>query len=301
LSEFPSIKRGEGPWPSGNGEVAVKLWFVRRISKGVEESERSAVTGLCLDYVSKKTKGQRIVDDFKYSESLLDKLAVFSDELNDSRPVQYVLGEANFDGLDITVNGSVLIPRPETEELVHRVASELEAEFNGDLLDIGTGSGCIALALKHRLKKAKVVGVDVCDDALEVARCNSSRLNLDVRFECVDILDSFPSGDFDAVVSNPPYIPTQESVDMEKRVVSFEPGKALFVPNDDPLLFYKRIVEVCGAGLLNLGGLLALEAHRDYVAEVAELLERSALWNKVEVITDLQGNDRHVIARRSVT
>jgi release factor glutamine methyltransferase len=297
------VRRGQGPWPSGNSEAEVKKWFISRIAISVDESEAKAIASLCFDYVTEKGRGERIMDGFRFPESALDRLAVIADEVNKNIPIQYILGEAHFDGLDLRVNCSVLIPRPETEELVDRVAKDLGMGFSGKILDIGTGSGCIALSLKNRHKSSYVLGVDVSEEALEVAVKNSENLELDVEFQALDILtdESILERTFDAVVSNPPYIPESEIDELEERVKDFEPQRALIVPNEEPLLFYKRIVSVCCSGLLINDGLLAMECHRDYVGGVVALLKSSGGWKDAEIITDLQGNPRHVIARRSVT
>mgnify|MGYP000614366484 CR=1 FL=1 len=297
------MKRGKGPWPTGNSEAEVKNWFVQRIGNLVEESECFSITDLCFDFVTEKGRGDRIMQEYRFPESVLDKLAVIADELNMLQPIQYILGETHFDGLDLRVNSSVLIPRPETEELVYRVAKELGGGFSGSILDIGTGSGCIALSLKNKLNSSKVIGVDVCGKALDVAKENALNLGLDVEFQIVDILQDFSlkNEPFDVVVSNPPYIPVREVDEIEPRVKDFEPRKALFVPNEDPLLFYKSIVDSCSKSLLAKGGLLAMECHRDYVDAVVGLIEVKSGWGDTEIITDLQGNQRHVIARRIVT
>ena len=174
------IKRGKGPWPSGNSEVAVKKWFISRVADGLEESEREPVASLCLDEVTQMSKGVRITSDYLFPESVLDRLAVIADEICEGRPVQYILGSAHFMGLDLEVREEVLIPRPETEELVNALIIALESDFDGAILDVGTGSGCIALALKKHLSRAALYAIDVCEDALTIAEENARKFNLDV-------------------------------------------------------------------------------------------------------------------------
>jgi release factor glutamine methyltransferase len=195
----------------------------------------------------------------------------------------------------------VLIPRPETEELVFSLVSKLkDFEKKGKVLDIGTGSGCIALAIKKRLPDWGVFASDFSEGAIEVAKGNSKLIEAKVDFECSDIFQKRPFEDkvFDAVVSNPPYIPEREKNNLEYRVVECEPSSALFVPNDNPLLFYKQLIELCEGGMLKPGGWLALECHMRYVKDVAKLFcVLNTNWGHVSVIDDLQGKPRHVFAR----
>ncbi|MBM56133.1 MAG: protein-(glutamine-N5) methyltransferase, release factor-specific [Euryarchaeota archaeon] len=293
------IQRGKGPWPSGNDELTVKQWFIQRISETIEEAEHIPLAKICLDHVSGQTRGERIVSDYRFPESELDQLAVIAEEILVGRPIQYVLGKTWFCDLEMYIAEGALIPRPETEELVHKICSELNDEFRGEVLDVGTGSGCIALALKNANPMSDVIGIDVSDDALKIAKQNGQNLGLGVEFSKLDILSETPNSSFDVVVSNPPYILESERESMKSRVKDFEPNIALFV-NCDPLLFYKRIVDLCCDGVLKSGGLLALECNRAFASDVAILIDKSPCFNKAEIITDLQGNERHVIARSKV-
>ncbi len=194
------------------------------------------------------------------------------DELVSGRPVQYVLGQTEFCGLEIGVDERVLIPRPETEELVaHILESSPRARR---ILDVGTGSGCIALALKASLPDAEVVAVDLSTRALERARENARTLGLDVTFRQDDALAGLPAtdGPFDVIVSNPPYIPAAERAAMQRRVTDYEPSQALFVPDRDPLCFYRAIARA-GYRLLAPGGALWFEVHSPLAAETRTLLQ----------------------------
>ena len=297
--------RGTGPWPSSNDERSVRVWLKSRISKGVEEEERGAMVGLCLEYVSRKGKGERLMNNYRFPESEIDRLAVMADRLSKGDPVQYVIGTAHFDGHNYNVDSRVLIPRPETEELVFSLVEKLnKLEVEGDVLDLGTGSGCIALAIKKRLPEWGVFASDFSEGAIDVAKMNSISIDAEVDFECSDIFKNRPFGNraFDAVVSNPPYIPEQEKINMEHRVVECEPLSALFVPNNDPLLFYKRIIYLCEGGMLKSGGWLAFECHTSFANDVADLFRGvNAKWGHVSLIEDLQGKPRHVFARIDLT
>ena len=289
------MKRGKGPWPRGNSEVAVKKWFISRVTDGLEESERESVTSLCLDEVTQMSKGARITSDYLYQESVLDRLAVIADQICEGRPVQYILGSAHFMGLDLVVREGVLIPRPETEELINALIIALGSDFEGDVLDVGTGSGCISLALKKHLSRATLYAIDVCEDALEIAEVNAQKLNLNIGFSQCDILSEIPANTYDMVVSNPPYITLDEFSSLEKRVRDFEPSKALFVEKH-PLEFYQRISEVCLGYTLKKGGVLAFECHKDYAVDIKDLIVDSGGFERVELIVDLMGVNRHVIA-----
>ncbi len=220
--------------------------------------------------------------------------------INNHEPVQYILGEAFFYGRIFKVDNSVLIPRPETEELVRTVLDWKQSQSPGGstgILDIGTGSGCIAITLALEWPGAEVFGVDFSADALAVAKENARHHGAYVNFFHTDILnDIIPVTDLRVVVSNPPYIAAAESSSMHRRVLDFEPDNALFVPDDDPLIFYKAISVKAGSAL-NRGGLLALEINERFGREVCQLL-RDDGWNDVKLIRDLSGKGRVVVGGR---
>ena len=216
-------------------------------------------------------------------ESALKRLA-------GGEPLQYVIGSTPFCGLTFKVDGRVLIPRPETAELVEWVAQD--AAPSGSLLDMGTGSGCIAISLAHRLKSWKVQGWDISDGALEVARENSRRNGTEVEFSKVDILNATARSKFDVIVSNPPYVMESEKSQMEDTVLEFEPHIALFVSDSDPLLFYRAIAEF-GHRALNPGGRLYFEINPLKVKEMKDMLV-SAGYHDVEVRNDIFGKPRMI-------
>ena len=221
-------------------------------------------------------------------------------------PVQFVLGEAEFCGMELKVRPGVLIPRPETEELVawaveegKRLAGNLTEEKNWSrlrMLDIGTGSGCIALALARLLAGADVEAWDVSEEALEVARENGEKVGVQVRWRRMDVLDKLEApSPFSLIVSNPPYICEEEKGEMEAHVLEHEPELALFVPNEDPLRFYRRIAEIGMEGLLVEGGALLFEVNRRFGQQVVRMLEGMG-YEEVELRKDFFGNDRMVKA-----
>jgi release factor glutamine methyltransferase len=296
------VERGGGPWPIANDETSIRDWLVQRINSDVEKSEVLSVVGICLDFVSQKGRGERMIEGFKYSESLIDRLALIGDGLAEGSPVQYLLKSAHFDGLDLFVDLHVLIPRPETEELVFSIVERLGEGFNGRVLDIGTGSGCIALSLKNRMLKAEVFATDFSEPALKVASKNAESYNLKVAFECSDILSEAPfiGQTFDAVISNPPYIPFIEKKSMSSTVVDHEPSMALFVPDSEPLRFYQAIINHCKSELLLPGGLMAVECHENFTEDVKDLIVSGMGFSTVEILLDMQGKNRHVIAVKNV-
>lgn len=298
MSQAP--ERGKGPWPSDNQETSVRHWLGLRLGHE-DESERVAMVRWMLDAVSQKSRGERVVDSYRWPESQLDRLAVWAECLKAGEPLQHLLGEVWFDGMRLVVGPEVLIPRPETEELVAAVASRVIKDAPLQVVDWCTGSGCIALALKHRIPHAHVTGVDVSAKALELAQTNRDQLQLDVTFQHGDLLAADPwPVPVQAVTANPPYIPNSERQSMDKRVVDFEPEIALFVPDETPLLFYEKLIEWCGQGNLCADGLLAVECHMEWTHSVAKLFQVEDGWKDVEILEDLQGNPRHVLGRRAL-
>lgn len=228
------------------------------------------------------------------SESELLKVYLPLKRLRAGEPMQYVLGEVDFHGLRLQVAPGVLIPRPETEEMVdHIVRSGIAPSC---VLDIGTGSGCIALALKRAFPGAHVRGTDVSPIALEIAKGNAALNDLDVEWLQQDITTEELAGVFDLVVSNPPYVPRAEESSLSAQVRDHEPHLALFVDDEDPLLFYRTIGEKA-IRVLGAGADLWFEGHWAHVRDVGRLLTGIG-FDFVEVMDDLSGNPRFIHARR---
>jgi|688.fasta_scaffold04303_13 release factor glutamine methyltransferase len=233
--------------------------------------------------------------DAALSESELLRVYMPLKRLRTGEPLQYVLGETGFHGLTIGVDPSVLIPRPETEELVDLIRRSAIAPSR--VVDIGTGSGCIALALKQIFPEAQVTGVDVSDQALLRAMDNGRRNALDVTWLCGDILQAdmaLPAADL--IVSNPPYVPRAEESSLGLHVRAHEPHLALFVEDVDPLLFYRAIAEKA-LKALGPGGVLWFEGHHLHSSQVASLLDDMG-YHGVQCINDLSGSPRFVRATR---
>ena len=219
------------------------------------------------------------------------------ERLKREEPIQYILGYCDFCGLRFKVTPATLIPRPETSELVEWVASE--ATGNERILDIGTGSGCIAVSLAHKMPQSKVTAWDISPGALAVAAKNSKTNNCAVAFEQVDILAYEPTGEqFDIIVSNPPYIKENEKSAMHSNVLNWEPHIALFVPNNDPLLFYRTIAKK-GLALLKPGGTLYFEINRAHGKETIEMLAALG-YTSIELRKDFADNDRMIRAIKNL-
>lgn len=233
------------------------------------------------------------------SQAQQHRLADMMLRLLAGEPVQYATGVCWFYGLKLQIDARALIPRPETEELVRLVLEQCRRQQHLRVLDIGTGSGCIAIALKRQRPDWTLAALDVSASALELAQLNAQAHGCDIRFWQADILDEtqWPRAEkWDVVVSNPPYIPQREIALMPEQVWKYEPARALFVPDAQPLLFYENIARFA-AGQLEAGGHIFLEVNEFYAERVEELLEASG-WQALAIHPDLQGKPRMVSARR---
>jgi len=220
-------------------------------------------------------------------------------ELKTGKPIQYILGRTEFYGLPFKVNSSVLIPRPETEELVYWIISSVGGSklAAGSILDIGTGSGCIAVSLKKNLPDINVSAMDISIDALLTAKENADLNQVDIHFINQDILAPRHAPDavrYNIIVSNPPYVTMEDKTKMHRNVTDFEPHTALFVPENDPLIFYKAIADFATENLES-GGLLFFEINESYGEQIVKLLETKK-FNNIELRKDMGGRDRMVTA-----
>ena len=234
--------------------------------------------------------------DKEISGNRLRDLHEMLSRLKKNEPIQYIIGAETFCGLTFEVNPDVLIPRPETQELVRWIEADWKSK-PCRILDIGTGSGCISISLAKFLEGAKVESWDISEGALQVARRNCARNEVEVLLRQQDVLNAVPEGEpYDVIVSNPPYICEKEKVDMDANVLDWEPGTALFVPDADPLLFYRRIAEL-GVSMLCEGGALYFEINRAYGEETLRMLEGLG-YKQLELRKDDFGNDRMIKACR---
>lgn len=234
-------------------------------------------------------------------ESLMQEVRRDVERLAEGCPVQYVLGETEFYGLSFTVSPAVLIPRPETEELVQMVVQRY-AGSAPRIWDVGTGSGCIAVSLAKSLKEAKVFATDISSEALTVARGNAERNGVGVTFACHDMFDienlPFAEEKFDVLVSNPPYIPASDRAAMHRNVVDYEPAQALFVPDEDKLWCYKALASLARR-VLAPGGTLWVETYHDYHEEMIDLFARHG-FSEIRSLQDLNGRPRFLTASLTI-
>lgn len=241
-----------------------------------------------VDYLLKK--------DERLQEGQVTRFQNILAELQKGRPIQYVIGETFFYGLPFKVNPSVLIPRPETEELVEWVIeSTALAAITGSgprIIDIGTGSGCIAISLKKNLPATEVFALDISKASIDVASANAALNQVDIHLIEADIRNFSTRQKFDVIVSNPPYITLREKEKMEDHVLEHEPHLALFVPNEKPLVFYEAIADFAWATLSDFG-LLFFEINADMGKETIEMLAAKSFIN-IELKKDMQGKDRMI-------
>ncbi len=242
--------------------------------------------------------------DTRINESDLIKLEQMCFDLKKHKPIQYVLGESEFYGLKFKVDENVLIPRPETEELVERIKKDLERRVSDSaILDIGTGSGCISISIKKNIPSATVYALDISQDALDVAKFNAKQNNVAVNFFSADILAEKVAeiiliqtggNKWDVIISNPPYVLNSEKQSLHKRVIEFEPHLALFVEDTDPILFYRKITDL-SLKILKKSGKIYFECHTNYTQSVQQMLV-TAGFKDVYIHADMSGLARFVEA-----
>lgn len=227
----------------------------------------------------------------------LDVLYEMSRRLQNREPIQYIIGRETFCGMPFVVNRHVLIPRPETQDLVEWIAEEDQQTNPCRLLDMGTGSGCIAISLAKKLPHVQVEAWDISGEALQVARQNALNNQVKVDFHQQDILSASPGiAEWNVIVSNPPYITNKEKAEMEANVLNWEPHTALFVPDHDPLLFYRKIAQL-GMSMLVNGGALYFEINRAYGTETIAMLQALGYENII-IRKDRFNNERMIKATR---
>lgn len=278
----------------------LKRIFQSQLEKIYDREEAGNIINILIEHHLGITRtSMALKPDFRLSESELLKFHFDIKRLLNYEPIQYVTGETVFYGLKLEVNPHVLIPRPETEELVDLIIhNNIE---NKAILDIGTGSGCIAIALQKNLKKCPVTGLDVSVDALQTARRNALVNKAEVEFIMADIRKTDPLTDpriFDIIVSNPPYVTDQDKKLMNKNVLEWEPQKALFAPDSDPLLFYRKILDFSDKRLAE-NGQIFLEINENYGQELMKLI-RAHLFSQITLLQDFHGKDRFIHAFRKI-
>lgn len=256
----------------GNGEARAIIDYVLDVCFGLSKAD--IMCGAVEEMTAEKTA----------------ELNKIFNRLTEGEPVQYVLGRAEFSGRWFNVRPGVLIPRPETEELCAWITADSKASGSPKVLDIGTGSGCIAITLQLDMPESKVTAWDISADALDVAHENAQLLGANVNFVKQDALNAKPEGEWDVIVSNPPYICEKEKKDMAVNVLEHEPHTALFVPDADPLLFYRAITRLA-VQTLNKGGRLYFEINPIYADDTCRMMRAEGM-TAVELRSDMYGKQR---------
>jgi release factor glutamine methyltransferase len=276
----------------------VTIHFKQELNNVYDVLEIDALSLLVLTELLDKSKAQlKAFPETEIIKTQAERITQILTELKTGKPIQYILGHTEFYGLPFKVNPSVLIPRPETEELVQWILQSVNTSVK-NILDIGTGSGCIAVTLKKHLPNVKVYAMDISPTALQTARQNAELNQVEVDFIEADILNitDIDLPVFDIIVSNPPYVTQTDKARMHQNVTGFEPHTALFVPEEDPLLFYNAIADFAQKLLIG-NGQLFFEINESYGEQTVNLLANK-LFTNIELKKDLPGRDRMIRAEK---
>ncbi|WP_461452496.1 peptide chain release factor N(5)-glutamine methyltransferase [Mucilaginibacter sp.] len=274
--------------------------FKQNLTAIYDANESEALTLMVISEITSLSKAQvKAFPEKEITVEQAEKLNNILSRLQTGEPIQYILGYTEFYGIPFKVTPSVLIPRPETEELVEWVLNSVDKHSELTVLDIGTGSGCIAISLKKNLPEAKVSALDISGNSLKIAKQNAELNNADVKFIRVDILNiksgiEIPKSEI--IVSNPPYVTLHDKTQMHTNVTDFEPHTALFVPEDDPLIFYKAIADFA-IGHLTADGFLFFEINEKLGNGTVDMLRDKGFKN-IELRKDMSGRDRMIKANR---
>ena len=273
--------------------------FIRGLQPIYSDHEAANITNMCFEKIAGVTKSDVIKNpDLILTTDQFEELNNSLAELLIHKPVQYVLGEVWFYKLKFKVDKNVLIPRPETEELVNEVFDFIKQSSSQKIIDIGTGSGCISISIKKEFPETLVTAIDVDEKAVSIAKKNASLHQTEINFVQINFLDTSNWNQFetfDIIISNPPYIPIAENATMDKNVTTYEPHLALFVPNEQPLLFYEAIALFSKTHLTE-NGKIFMEVHENLAKEVATLFINHKFHSEIK--KDIFEKDRMVMATR---
>jgi release factor glutamine methyltransferase len=273
--------------------------FLKQLNSIYEDREASNITDWIFENVTGFNRLERRLNkNVELEKALIQKLEKYRAELLQCKPVQYVLNEAWFYKMKFYVNEHVLIPRPETEELAEWIAEDTRTAMfdigfdDLKILDVGTGSGCIAISIKKELRNINITAIDISEEALKVAKKNAHTLHTKINFLQIDFLneslwDSLE--EYEVIISNPPYIPEIEKEKLAKNVTAFEPAIALFVENNNPFIFYEKLAKFAQSHL-KPNGKIFVEIHEEYSKEVQEIF--SSCNFKTEIRKDIYGRKR---------
>ena len=278
----------------------IRFYLAKELTGIYSSSEIRVLASLLIKTVTGRTKLHQLYDDgYPVSKSEITQIIKFSNQLKTGKPVQYILGETIFYDCKIILNSSTLIPRPETEELVDLIIRG-NIDYNGNIIDFGTGSGCIAIALAMNLPFAAITGIDISENALRIAGENANLNNVKVKFIKEDILDfnKDSAGKAGIIVSNPPYVTNSEKALMGKNVLDFEPHQALFVTDSDPLKYYKAILDLA-ENILLPPGRIYFEINEAMGRSLVQLM-KSYGYSEIEIVSDINDKERIIKGRKNV-
>ena len=277
----------------------IQQQYLKALGKIYEMGETFVMTTMIFESITKLSKQDLLVKaNLEVESNTESHLIIALNRLLQHEPIQYIIGKAWFYNLSFIVNEAVLIPRPETEELVLEAINFLKQQKSKNVLDIGTGSGCIPISIKKNIHNANVTSVDISNDALELAKKNADANMVEINFLQLDFLEeknyrNLPK--FDVIISNPPYIPEDEKEIIPQNVTMFEPHIALFVPQNDPLIFYKKIL-LFAQEHLEVEGKIFLEVHEEYAKKTADIFTEKNY--SVNIKKDMQDKERMLIVSR---
>ena len=278
----------------------IRFYLARELIVIYKEPEIRTIADILIKKVTGITKLHDLYDDrYLITVGEAERIINYSEELKTGKPIQYVVGETQFYNCKIKLNSSTLIPRPETEELVDLIIKENKG-YTGNIIDFGTGSGCIAIALASNLPSSVVTGIDISEEAIRIAHENALLNNVQVSLIKDDIFNLHQKTFLKSgiIVSNPPYIRNSEKQFMSKNVLDFEPHQALFVTDSNPLIFYEAIIRLAEEFLLP-GGLLYFEINEMMGSSLVSLLELFGFYD-IEVVSDLNDKERIIKGRKNV-
>ena len=270
----------------------IRFFLLKELDKIYQDPEKASLVNIIIKTVTGVSKLHQLYNsDTPISESQINKINEICNELKTGKPVQYILGETDFYGCRIRLNSDTLIPRQETEELVHLIIAENKG-FHGNIIDFGTGSGCIAIALAANIPGASVTGIDISDGAVSLAKENALLNGLQASFLKGNIIDFDDQtvGMAGIIASNPPYVRDSEKRSMNRNILDYEPHIALFVPDSDPLMYYVAILKIAETVLLP-GGRLYFEINEVMGSSMTKLLGSSG-YNEISVLKDINNKDR---------
>ncbi len=285
-------------WPKGNGLKEVLSHLKQNLQTFSAEESDIIIDHILYDVASFSRTDRFIKTDYLFNESQLVRIKNIVGRLKQNEPIQYITGRAWFYDLEFFVDKWVLIPRPETEELVQWIVEDLGEANNAKIVEIGTGSACIAVSLAKKMKNSQISASEICENALNIARKNAQKHDVNVHFFQDDIFSTqaFENQQFDVVVSNPPYVQEFEKEYIDANVLDYEPHLALFVPDENPLIFYKAIVDFA-QNKLKKNGTIYMEINHLLAGEMMEFMQAYKFEN-IELKIDFRANKRMIKAQK---